>query len=89
MQLISAAIFGLVPLTLANSVLVSFPAGTPDSVLQQAKDSVLDAGGQITHEFTLIKGFSADCPEEAIQQISIQSAAYKPTIEQDQMVSIQ
>ncbi|RAH44226.1 uncharacterized protein BO95DRAFT_416816 [Aspergillus brunneoviolaceus CBS 621.78] len=85
MQLISAAIFGLVPLTLANSVLVSFPAGTPDSVLQQAKDSVLDAGGQITHEFS----FSADCPEEAIQQISTQSAAYKPTIEQDQMVSIQ
>ncbi|OJK03298.1 hypothetical protein ASPACDRAFT_76359 [Aspergillus aculeatus ATCC 16872] len=89
MQLISAAISSLVPLTLAKSVLVSFPAGTPDSVLQQAKDSVLNAGGQITHEFTLIKGFSADCPEEAIQQISTQSAAYKPTIEQDQMVSIQ
>ncbi|RAH77977.1 hypothetical protein BO86DRAFT_321836 [Aspergillus japonicus CBS 114.51] len=85
MKLISAAIFSFVPLTMANSVLVSFPAGTPDSVLQQAKDSVLNAGGQITHEFR----FSADCPEEALQQISTQSAAYKPTIEQDQIVSIQ
>ncbi|RAL10760.1 uncharacterized protein BO97DRAFT_406754 [Aspergillus homomorphus CBS 101889] len=89
MQLISATVLGLVPLALANSILVTFPAGTPDSVLKQAKDCVLDAGGRITHEFTLIRGFSADAPEAAIQQISTQSAAYNPHIEQDQIVSIQ
>ncbi|KAJ0423840.1 hypothetical protein BJY00DRAFT_277526 [Aspergillus carlsbadensis] len=79
----------LLPLALANSVLVTYPKNTPDSVIDEAKDSIRKAGGIITHEYSLvIKGFAADAPEEAIQQVSTQSSLYKPTIEQDQPVSI-
>lgn len=38
-----------------KSVIVSYPEGTPDSVLDQAKDAIRQAGGQITHEYTLIR----------------------------------
>ncbi|KAL2825430.1 hypothetical protein BDW59DRAFT_146203 [Aspergillus cavernicola] len=90
MKLLSAVVaFGLLPLAVANSILVTYPNDTPDSVIDCAKDSIRKAGGIITHEYSLvIKGFAANAPEEAIQQISTQSAMYKPTIEQDQPVSI-
>ncbi|KAL4786701.1 hypothetical protein BJX76DRAFT_320517 [Aspergillus varians] len=85
----TVAALGLLPLALASSILVTYPKDTPDSVIDSAKDSIREAGGFITHEYSvLIKGFSATAPEEAIQQISTQSTAYKPTIEQDQTVSI-
>ena len=38
-----------------KSVIVSYPADTPDSVLSQAKEAVLQAGGFITHEYHIIK----------------------------------
>lgn len=38
-----------------KSVIVSYPEGTPESVLDQAKDAIRQAGGQITHEYTLIR----------------------------------
>ncbi|KAL2863580.1 uncharacterized protein BJX67DRAFT_384581 [Aspergillus lucknowensis] len=90
MKFLSAGLaLGLVPLVLANSVLVTYPKNTPDSVINSAKESIRQAGGTITHEYSLvIKGFAADAPEAALQQISTQSALYKPTIEQDQPVSI-
>ncbi|OJJ06383.1 hypothetical protein ASPVEDRAFT_45780 [Aspergillus versicolor CBS 583.65] len=90
MKLLSGVVaLGLLPLALANSILVTYPKNTPDSVIDSAKDSVRKAGGTITHEYTLvIKGFSADAPEAAIQQISTESTEYKPNIEQDQPVSI-
>ncbi|PWY78413.1 hypothetical protein BO94DRAFT_497593 [Aspergillus sclerotioniger CBS 115572] len=89
MKLLSATVLGLLPLALAESILVTFPSGTPDSVVDGAKKSIVDAGGQITHEYTLLKGFSANAPEKAIQQMSTESAAYKPNIEKDLTVSIQ
>ncbi|PWY65329.1 hypothetical protein BO70DRAFT_401130 [Aspergillus heteromorphus CBS 117.55] len=89
MKLLSATIIGLLPLALANSILVTFPKGTPDSVVDRAKKSVVDSGGMITHEYTLIKGFSANAPEAAVQQISTESAAYSPHIEEDLTVSTQ
>ncbi|KAL3477999.1 hypothetical protein BJX99DRAFT_225280 [Aspergillus californicus] len=90
MKLLSAVIaFGLLPLALANSILVTYPKDTPDSVIESAKKSITEAGGTITHEYSLvIKGFAANAPQEAIQQISTESAMYQPTIEQDQPVSI-
>ncbi|KAL4900038.1 hypothetical protein BDW74DRAFT_162584 [Aspergillus multicolor] len=90
MKLLSAGIVAcLLPLALAKSFLVTYPKDTPDAVVDSAKASVRKAGGVITHEYSLvIKGFAATGPEEAVQQISTQSTAYKPTIEEDQTVSI-
>lgn len=38
-----------------KSVVVSYPADTPDSVLAQAKAKILEMGGFITHEYHIIK----------------------------------
>lgn len=38
-----------------KAVIVTYPEGTPDSVMDQAKDTIRKAGGMITHEYKLIK----------------------------------
>jgi hypothetical protein len=38
-----------------QSVIVTYPLDTPDSVLDQAKKAIEDAGGVITHNFQFIK----------------------------------
>lgn len=38
-----------------KSVIITYPAETPDSILDQAKDAIRDGGGVITHEYQLIK----------------------------------
>ncbi|KAB8069562.1 hypothetical protein BDV29DRAFT_161296 [Aspergillus leporis] len=89
MKFLHTFILGCLPLALANSIVVTYPKDTPLSVLEDAKNSVIKAGGKITHEFQFINGFSADAPESAVQQISAQSAKYNPSIEKDLTVSIQ
>ncbi|KAE8145578.1 hypothetical protein BDV25DRAFT_164362 [Aspergillus avenaceus] len=89
MNLFAYLLVGGLSLAWANPIVVTYPKDTPSSVLEDAKNSVINAGGRITHEYQLIKGFSADAPESAVQQISAQSAQYSPTIEKDMSVSIQ
>ncbi|KAB8228712.1 hypothetical protein ETB97_010585 [Aspergillus alliaceus] len=89
MKLLSALFFGCLSLVFANPIVVTYPKDTPSSVLEDAMNSVISAGGRITHKYQLINGFSADAPESAVQQISVQSAKYNPTIEKDLPVSIQ
>ncbi|KAL4928251.1 uncharacterized protein BDV17DRAFT_264550 [Aspergillus undulatus] len=91
MKLSSATVvLGLLPLALAKSVLVTYPKGTPDDVIDAAKEDVKKDGGTITHEYNLVlHGFSANIQsEETIQRISTQSSQYPPTVEEDQPVSI-
>jgi hypothetical protein len=38
-----------------KAVIISYPNDTPDSIVDQAKDAILAAGGVITHEYKLIK----------------------------------
>lgn len=42
-----------------KSVIVSYPADTPDRVLAQAKEKILQMGGFITHEYHIIKYVSS------------------------------
>ncbi|EAW07989.1 uncharacterized protein ACLA_027110 [Aspergillus clavatus NRRL 1] len=86
MKLLSALILGLLPLALAKSILVTYPQNTPESVIREARESIIRSGGKITHEYR--KGFSAEAPDTAIQSLSAQSSEYQPTIEGDQIVSI-
>ncbi|PLN77853.1 hypothetical protein BDW42DRAFT_176030 [Aspergillus taichungensis] len=81
-------LLALLPLALAKSVLVTFPEGTPDDVIRESKESLEKAGGTITHTFNLIKGYSAEAPDVAIQQVSPQSGPYKAAVEDDSPVSI-
>ncbi|OJI82430.1 hypothetical protein ABZX51_001314 [Aspergillus tubingensis] len=84
----TATVLGLLPLALAESILVTFPSGTPDSVVDQAKQSVKDAGGKITHNYSK-QGFAADTKADSVQQLSTEFAAYNPTVEKDMTVTIQ
>ncbi|KAJ5562314.1 hypothetical protein N7535_003233 [Penicillium sp. DV-2018c] len=83
------------PLALAESfksVIVTFPKGTPDSVVLKAKESLVASGGVVTHEYHLIKydfkwGFAADAPVSALNTLSTQDVKYCPTIEEDKIVT--
>ncbi|KAJ5836177.1 hypothetical protein N7447_002203 [Penicillium robsamsonii] len=80
----------VLPLALAaslKSVVITFPKGTPDSVVSQAKASLVASGGVITHEYYLINGFAAEAPVSALQTLSTQDTQYKPDIEEDKVVS--
>ncbi|KAJ5105166.1 hypothetical protein NUU61_002513 [Penicillium alfredii] len=85
-------IVDLLPLALAakdlKSVIITYPQGTPDSVMDQAKESLKASGGVITHEYNLIKGFAAEAPAKALDIVSTQSDDHKPNIEEDQTVTI-
>ncbi|KAE8350747.1 hypothetical protein BDV28DRAFT_138510 [Aspergillus coremiiformis] len=89
MMFLSTLFLGYLSLALANPIIVTYPKDTPPSVLEDAMKSVTNAGGRITHKYQSIRGFAADAPESAVQQISVQSAKYNPTIEKDQTASIQ
>ncbi|CAP80161.1 hypothetical protein N7519_007611 [Penicillium mononematosum] len=80
----------VLPLVLAGSlksVIITFPKGTPDSVVDQAKACLVASGGVITHEYNLINGFAAEAPVNALQTLSTQDTQYKPNIEEDKVVS--
>lgn len=60
MKLAILSIFTFITMVLAavqpqKSVIVSYPNDTPDSIVDQAKDAIIAAGGVITHEYKLIK----------------------------------
>lgn len=71
MKLAITTILAVVTVALAatapqKSVIVSYPDETPDSVVEQAKNAIVAAGGMITHEYKLIKQvMSSPCSEYA------------------------
>ncbi|KAL2007141.1 hypothetical protein VTN00DRAFT_8579 [Thermoascus crustaceus] len=89
--LVLSILLGLLSFTQAvktqKSFVVTYPHDTPDSVLNQAKQAITDAGGVITHEYQLIKGFAAKASANVIESVSTLSAAYNPFIEEDKVVT--
>ncbi|RMD39269.1 hypothetical protein DV735_g5858, partial [Chaetothyriales sp. CBS 134920] len=71
-----------------QSVLVTYPEDTPQSVLDKAIEVVKSTGGIVTHEFKLIKGFAAQASETALETIKALGDEYIPVIENDSVVSI-
>ncbi|KAI0376377.1 hypothetical protein F5Y04DRAFT_285934 [Hypomontagnella monticulosa] len=71
-----------------KSVIVSFPSETTDDVVNRAKDDIRKAGGIITHEYQLIKGFAAKAPQKILETVSAWSAEFNAVIEEDQVVEI-
>ncbi|KAL8645919.1 MAG: hypothetical protein Q9210_006441 [Variospora velana] len=72
-----------------RQVLVTYPEDTPQSILQEAKEAVLAAGGKINEEFTLIKGFAATVSNEILDSVTTLSKSHRPIVEDDGMVTIQ
>jgi len=83
---LAAAVFGAqMP---QKAVIVSYPDNTPDSILDQAKAAIKAAGGMVTHEYKLIKGFAAKAPAKVLENVQMWGNDYHAVIEEDQMVSI-
>ncbi|RAO70640.1 uncharacterized protein BHQ10_006652 [Talaromyces amestolkiae] len=91
-QYLIVLILGLFQIVLAvqvqKPIVVSYPDNTPDSVLNEAKKAITDAGGWITHEFNLFKGFAAKASSSAIETIQASSANFLPVIEEDKIVTV-
>ncbi|KAF2232062.1 hypothetical protein EV356DRAFT_578647 [Viridothelium virens] len=69
-----------------KAVMVSYKQDTPDSILDQAKDAIRQAGGVVTHDFKLIKGFAANAPAEVLNSVQAWGTEHEATIEEDQIV---
>ncbi|KAK4251622.1 hypothetical protein C7999DRAFT_27696 [Corynascus novoguineensis] len=82
-----ALVSGVMAADVQKSVLVTYPPETPDSVVSQAKQAVVDAGGVITHEYTLIKGFAAKVGEKVLDSVSALGKEYQVLVEEDQEVT--
>ncbi|KND94321.1 hypothetical protein TOPH_01350 [Tolypocladium ophioglossoides CBS 100239] len=62
---------------------------TPDSVINQAKESIIKAGGKITHVYSIIKGFAVIAPEKALASVQAMATEHNMRVEEDEMVSSQ
>ncbi|GAB7340570.1 hypothetical protein MBLNU457_6984t1 [Dothideomycetes sp. NU457] len=81
------AVLGACAAPVQKPVMVSYPANTPQNVVDQAMDAIKAAGGVITHEFKLIKGFAATAPAKVLATIETMDATYKANVEDDGVVS--
>ncbi|KAK4122573.1 hypothetical protein N657DRAFT_620455 [Parathielavia appendiculata] len=79
---------GVMAVDIEKSVLITYRPETPDSIISQAKKAVVDAGGVITHEYTLIKGFAATVGEKVLDTVSAwgNDSGYLLAVEEDQEV---
>jgi len=71
-----------------KAVIISYPDNTPTSVIDDAMAAIKAAGGIITHEYRLIKGFAAKAPAKALEAVQIAGNDWHAVIEEDQMVSV-
>ncbi|KEF51292.1 uncharacterized protein A1O9_12642 [Exophiala aquamarina CBS 119918] len=71
-----------------KTVIVSYPNDTPSSVVDKAIEEVINAGGIVTHEYSLIKGFSAKVSDSMIDTINTLTENYTPLVELDNIVTI-
>ncbi|OAQ97829.1 hypothetical protein LLEC1_00013 [Akanthomyces lecanii] len=82
------------------SVIVSFgDPNTPDDIVAAARQKIIDGGGQITHDYQIIKlplncikanhairrGFSAIAPEKSLEVVRTFGSDHSITVEEDQV----
>ncbi|TGO40305.1 hypothetical protein BHYA_0039g00470 [Botrytis hyacinthi] len=89
LALLAISLFAIPGLSAApqKSVIVSYPDDTPNDVVQQAMDAIKKAGGTITHEYNLIKGFAAKAPAQVLVTVQAWGNDYHAVIEEDQVVN--
>ncbi|KAI9752017.1 MAG: hypothetical protein M4579_005790 [Chaenotheca gracillima] len=65
---------------------ITLKEGAPPSELEKAKETAKDQGGEIKHEFTLIKGFTVDFPNDKVHTLQSNDHIH---VEADQEVHTQ
>ncbi|KKY28838.1 hypothetical protein UCRPC4_g00347 [Phaeomoniella chlamydospora] len=71
-----------------KAVIVSYPNNTPGHVIEEAKDIIREAGGVITHEYKLFKGFAAKASVKALESVNALATEFAAHVEEDTIVSI-
>jgi len=65
---------------------VTLKSDADASKLEDAKKKITEAGGKILHEFKLVKGFTAQVPDDHVSTLSADESL---TVEKDGQVSTQ
>ncbi|KAG8417807.1 hypothetical protein J3458_005271 [Metarhizium acridum] len=95
MKLLSSLIVALAALPAAlamnqkMSAIVSFDEPTPDIVIEEAKNFLVEAGGKVIHTYTIIKGFDVIAPEKALQIVQAWDTGHSMTVEEVKEATIQ
>ncbi|KAF2836921.1 hypothetical protein M501DRAFT_986740 [Patellaria atrata CBS 101060] len=84
------AVFALCAVAVAphKAVVITYPNNTPDRIVNEAKKAIKAAGGVITHEYNIIKGFAANAPAKVLEKVQALSTEYNAIIEEDQIVTV-
>lgn len=73
-----------------KSFIVTMKDAVPEAEVQKFKESVGNLGGSITHEFSLIKGYTVKLPEELhINKLKDGFGSIISNVEEDKEVTIQ
>ncbi|ORY64288.1 uncharacterized protein BCR38DRAFT_434661 [Pseudomassariella vexata] len=83
-----AAAHGAFAVDIQKDIIITFPSGTADDIVNRAMVDIRKAGGMITHEYQLIKAFAAKAPQKVVESVTAWSAEYNAVIEEDNMVKI-
>jgi len=81
-------ISGSLAVDVQKQVIISYRGDTPDWVIAEAKEAIIKAGGVITHEYNLIKGFAATAGEKILANVKAMGSQFQALIEEDQVVSV-
>jgi len=85
-----AAIFlDLLPLTMTQNFIVTFKDDASEQKIADVKEQIKENGGQITQEYTLIKGFAASIPDAFLSNLQSLHADVIDAIEPDGKVTTQ
>ncbi|KAI0993291.1 hypothetical protein K3495_g14893 [Podosphaera aphanis] len=71
-----------------KAVIVSYPLEAPQEVVEKAKSDIQKAGGIITNQYDIIRGFAAIASSQMLENIKANNKIWEAAIEDVQNVSI-
>ncbi|KAF2016550.1 hypothetical protein BU24DRAFT_462693 [Aaosphaeria arxii CBS 175.79] len=77
------ATYAMASSTPLKAVIISYPNETPQSLVDQAMESIEQAGGVITHKYNIIKGFACQAPAAVLESIHSLSTQFAALVEED------
>ncbi|KAF8245810.1 hypothetical protein K440DRAFT_386828 [Wilcoxina mikolae CBS 423.85] len=82
---------GTVSATGIKKYIITYPSGTDQPSVDKSAQHLEESGCTIRHRYHLIKALAVECPDDAMEnfQIWAQGHGQNPTIEEDQIVTIQ
>lgn len=88
LRLISPVAYHIIKMA-GKSFIVTLKDSVPEGEVSKFKESIDRLGGSITHEFSLIKGFTVKLPEELhINKLKDSFGSIISNVEEDKEVSI-